>query len=78
MKIRLAVALLGLAFGFAVPAFAQQKDAVDPQVADQLSALSKKTDEAFNSGDAAALAALYTRGCSPFDQHRIDLRARGY
>jgi ketosteroid isomerase-like protein len=60
MKIRLAVALLGLAFGFAVPAFAQQKDAVDPQVADQLSALSKKTDEAFNSGDAVALGALYT------------------
>ena len=60
MKIRLAVALVGLAFGFAVSAFAQQKDAVDPQVAEQLSALSKKTDEAFNSGDAAALAPLYT------------------
>ena len=60
MNIRLAVALIGLAFGSAVSAFAQQKDAVDPQVAEQLSALSKKTDEAFNSGDAAALGALYT------------------
>jgi ketosteroid isomerase-like protein len=60
MKIRLAVALVGLVFGFAVPAFTQQKDAVDPQVAEQLSTLSKKTDEAFNSGDAAAIGALYT------------------
>jgi uncharacterized protein (TIGR02246 family) len=36
------------------------KDTVDPQIAEQLSALSKTTEEAFNSGDAAALAALYT------------------
>src|SRR6202012_6167864 len=51
---------VGLVFGFAVPAFTQQKDAVDPQVAEQLSALGKKTDEAFKSGDAAAPGALYT------------------
>jgi ketosteroid isomerase-like protein len=49
-----------LAISFAPPAFSQQKDTVDPQVAEQLSALGNKTDEAFNSGDAAALAALYT------------------
>jgi ketosteroid isomerase-like protein len=60
MKIPLAVAVVGLAIGFAVPAFAQQSDKVDPQVAEQLSALSKKTDEAFNSGDVAALAPIYT------------------
>ena len=60
MKIRLLLALAGSAIGFAAPALAQQKDTVDPQVAEQLSALSKKTDEAFNSGDAAALAPLYT------------------
>jgi uncharacterized protein (TIGR02246 family) len=60
MKIRLAVALVGLAFGFVVPTFAQQKDTVAPQIAEQLSALSKKTDESYNNGDAAALAALYT------------------
>jgi ketosteroid isomerase-like protein len=60
MKIRLVVALVGLAISFAPPAFSQQKDTVDPQVAEQLSALGNKTDEAFNSGDAAALAALYT------------------
>jgi hypothetical protein len=42
MKIRLLFALVGLAIGFTVPTFAQQKDAVDPQVAEQLSALPKK------------------------------------
>ena len=48
MKIRLVVALVGLAIGFTAPAFAQQKDTVDPQLAEQLRALSKKTGEAFN------------------------------
>jgi ketosteroid isomerase-like protein len=60
MKIRYLLALVGLAIIFTLPAFAQQKDTVDPQIAEQLSALSKATDEAFNNGDAAALAALYT------------------
>jgi len=60
MKIRLVVVLVGLAIGFTAPAFAQQKDTVDPQLAEQLSALSKKTGEAFNNNDAAAVAALYT------------------
>ena len=45
MKIRLAVALVGLAFGFDAPTFAQQKDTVDPQVAEQLS---KKTRRVIN------------------------------
>jgi len=60
MKIRLVVVLVGLAIGFTAPAFAQQKDTVDPQLAEQLTALSKKTGEAFNNNDAAAVAALYT------------------
>jgi hypothetical protein len=60
MKLRLIVALVGLAISFAPLAFSQQKDTVDPQVAEPLSALGKKTDEAFNSGDATALAALCT------------------
>ena len=57
---RLLGALLALAIGFGVPAFAQQKDTVDPRIIEQLDALGKKTDEAINNGDAAALAALYT------------------
>jgi ketosteroid isomerase-like protein len=60
MKIRLLLAIVGLAISFAAPAFAQQKDAADPQIAEQLTALSEKTNEAFNNGDAVALAALYT------------------
>jgi ketosteroid isomerase-like protein len=60
MEIRLVVALVGLAISFALPIFAQQKDAADPQIRQQLDALSQKYDEAFNNGDAAALAALYT------------------
>jgi ketosteroid isomerase-like protein len=60
MKIRLVVALVGLAISFALPIFAQQKGTADPQIIDQLNALSKKTNEAFNNGDAAALAATFT------------------
>jgi ketosteroid isomerase-like protein len=60
MKICLVVALVGLAISFAVPAFAQQKDAADSQIREQLDALDEKYDEAFNNGDAAALAATFT------------------
>ena len=60
MKIRLLSALVGLAISFAVSTFAQQNDTTDPQIAEQLKELSKKTNEAFNNNDAAALGALYT------------------
>jgi ketosteroid isomerase-like protein len=61
MKIRLVVALVGLAVSFAVPAFSQQKDAADSQIRQQLDTLGQQYDEAFNNGDAAALAATFTR-----------------
>jgi ketosteroid isomerase-like protein len=61
MKIPLVVALTGLAISLAAPAFAQEKDAVDSQIRQQLDALGEKYDEAFNNGDAAALAATFTR-----------------
>jgi ketosteroid isomerase-like protein len=51
---------VGLAISFAVPAFAQQKDTVDPQIIEQLDALGKKFDEAWKNNDATALAVLYT------------------
>ena len=57
MKIRLALALVGLAISFAVPAFAQQKDTAASQIDEQIV---KKFDEVFNNGDPAAVAALYT------------------
>jgi uncharacterized protein (TIGR02246 family) len=59
MKIR-SVALVGLAITFAVPTFAQEKDAVDPQVIEQLAQIDKKYAEAVNNNDAAAVAALFT------------------
>ena len=60
MKIRLLLAFVGLAISLAVPTFAQQKDAVDPQITEKLNANIKAYDEAVNNNDAAALAALYT------------------
>ena len=42
MKIRLVVALAGLAISFAVPAIAQQKDTADPQLREALAAYNKK------------------------------------
>jgi uncharacterized protein (TIGR02246 family) len=56
----LVVALVGLAISLALPTFAQQKDTVDPKIAQQIRALAMKYDEAFNKNDAAALAAFYT------------------
>jgi uncharacterized protein (TIGR02246 family) len=48
-----------LAISFALPAFAQEKDAVDPQIIEQLDALGKKFDEAWNNNDAVAVAAFF-------------------
>src|ERR1700759_4473832 len=54
------IVLAGLALSFAVPAFAQQKDTVDPQLRQALAAFNKKENEAWDNNDAVALAALYT------------------
>jgi uncharacterized protein (TIGR02246 family) len=59
-KTALVVTLIGLAISFALPAVAQQTNTPDPQLREQLVALTKKFDEAWNNNDAAALAALYT------------------
>jgi hypothetical protein len=55
MNIRLLLALAGLVIGFALPALTQQKDAVDPKMAEQIRALTMKYDEAFNKNDAVAV-----------------------
>jgi uncharacterized protein (TIGR02246 family) len=60
MKIRSLLALGGLAVSFAVPAFAQEKDTVDPKTAEQVRALAAKYDEACNKNDAAAVVAFVT------------------
>jgi hypothetical protein len=61
MKIRLAVALVGLAFGFDTPTFAQQKDTVDPKIEQQIRALTAKYDGASNERDPVAVAVLHTQ-----------------
>jgi hypothetical protein len=61
VKIRLLLAIAGLAISFALPTFAQQKETVDPKIIEQLNAISKKVDEAVNNNDAAAYAARFTR-----------------
>ena len=72
MKIRLLLALSGVAISFALPTFAQQKDTVDPRIAqqrdligdakalDEFGVLATKQSEAFTNKDAAAVAALFT------------------
>ena len=60
MKIRLVVALAGLAISLTLPSSAQQTNTPDLQIVRQLHAIGKKSDEAFIKGDAAALAALCT------------------
>ena len=60
MKMRLIVALVGLAISFALPISAQQKDAVDPEIRQQIEAVLMKFDEAYNKHDAAAIADLFT------------------
>lgn len=61
MKIRLLLALVGLAISFAFPTFAQQKDTItDPQIVQQIHAVAAKSDEIFKKGDAAARAAMFT------------------
>jgi uncharacterized protein (TIGR02246 family) len=57
MKTRFALTLVGLAISFALPTFAQQKDTAASQIDEQIV---KKLDVAFNNGDAAAVAALFT------------------
>ena len=60
MKIHAVVILIGLAISFALPIFAQEQSAVDPEVRQQIEAAVKKHEEAYNKYDAAAYAALYT------------------
>ena len=59
MKMRLVVALVGLAISFALPTFAQQTNA-DPQLRQALDDLFKRETEAYNNNDAAAIAGSFT------------------
>jgi ketosteroid isomerase-like protein len=61
MKTLVLLALAGLAIGFPAPTLAQEQKAVDPEVRQQIEALSLKFVEARNKHDAAAMVALYTQ-----------------
>jgi ketosteroid isomerase-like protein len=61
MKMRFLLALVGVAIGFALPSFAQEKNTVAPRVYQQIEAVFTQFQEAFNKHDAAAMAALYTQ-----------------
>jgi ketosteroid isomerase-like protein len=61
MKIRdLLLTLVGLVISNAVPAFAQEQNTIDPEARQQLEAVFKKFQEAYNDHDAPAIAALWT------------------
>jgi hypothetical protein len=61
MKIRSLVALAALAISFAVPALAQEQNAVDPEVRQQIEDAYKQRVDAYNKQDAAAFAAFFTQ-----------------
>jgi len=49
-----------LVIGFALPAFAQQKDTLDPQSSQRLVALTKANTDALDKNDAAADGSVLT------------------
>ena len=61
MKIRSAVALVGLAMSFALPTFAQETNTPDPQLRQKLIDVIAKHADAINKNDAAAAAACFTQ-----------------
>jgi ketosteroid isomerase-like protein len=60
MKPGLLFTLAALAIGLATPALAQLQDTVDPEVRQEIEAVTKRREEAFNKHDAAACSAFYT------------------
>ena len=60
MKIRSAVALIGLAISFALPIFGQQTNKPDPQLRQLLISRIKAYTDALDKSDAAAVAANFT------------------
>jgi hypothetical protein len=61
MKMPFILTLVGLAIGFVVPGLAQEQNAVDPELCQQIEAVTKRREEAYNKYDAAAWCAFYTQ-----------------
>ena len=68
MKMPLLIIIAGLAIGFAVPVLAQEKDTVNPEVRQQIEAVLRKHEEAYNEYDAAAFAAGFTQNAVELSQ----------
>ncbi|PWT80714.1 MAG: hypothetical protein C5B58_11080 [Acidobacteria bacterium] len=68
MKIRSAIALLGLAISFALPTFAQQTNKPDPQLRERLITRIKAHTDALDKNDAAAVAANFTEDAVNVEQ----------
>jgi hypothetical protein len=62
MKMPFILTLAGLAIFFVAPTLAQEQNSVDPEVRQQIEAVTKSREEAYNKHDAAAYAAFYTEG----------------
>jgi hypothetical protein len=60
MKNTLSRRQTGLVIGFALPAFAQQKDTLDPKLSQRLVALIKANTDALDKNDAAADGGVLT------------------
>jgi uncharacterized protein (TIGR02246 family) len=59
MKTLLVVPLAGLAIGFALPMFGQQKETLTSEAVEKADPLAGKFDQASNNNDPAAIAALF-------------------
>ncbi len=63
MKIRLLLALAGLAISFALPTSAQEQSAVDPKARQEIEAALMKYNEAWNKGDAGCFRSKFHGRC---------------
>jgi uncharacterized protein (TIGR02246 family) len=69
MKMRFVATVTALVISFAMPIFAQQKNAIDPKIEQQIHLLAMKYDQAINSHDPVAIAALYAQNAVWFTYH---------
>ena len=79
MKIRLLLALAGLALGFGLPTVAQQKTAPDPQLREAFATLLKKNGRCIRQQRCPCLGrALHRRRGSRNVQRATNLRSGGH
>jgi ketosteroid isomerase-like protein len=70
MKIRLFLAVVGLAVGFALSTFGQEANNPDPKLRERLSSRFKALTDALDKNDAVALAACFTEDAALVTPYR--------